>query len=568
VNTQFSILRRYLPLAIATLLLATLVAGWSETRGQKSGARRMAQVTDWSARHVLYSQTESWRARAAIQRDPRAYWSYTRMAHAAPAREGHGDMMIRVRPVSPKKTVPTRPDWSVSLGAGGTAKNMYPAKYSFDVNATPDCTNDYAVFAINAVPGSGQANIAAFNNLYSGTTGGTGVCGSGSATPYWAYQVSTVALPTSPILSLDGTKVAFVDGDNPAVFHVLTWTANQGTVTAPATPTGAQIVDVTLTGATTDTNSSPFMDYVDDAVYVGTDNGLLFKITGVFNGTPALAGAPWPLTVGAGGFVLSSPVYDFGTGNLFVGGADGNLYGFTSAGAAITGSPLQVGSGAAFGGIVDGPIDDVVNGLLYVTTGENAGASSAVLVQTGTSSFSTVETAGIGTNGVVNIHSGVFNAAYFSESTNMIGTTSEWFFYVCGVETIGLKAPELYRVGFNASRVMNATVNGYDQGLSSQNNVECSPLSELMNGVDRLFLGLPTTSPVVESFDISTSISPTATVSSAIVPGGTSAIIVDNVSAEAQASSIYFSTLAGGPGTLPCGTGNFCAVKLTQGGLQ
>ena len=47
--------------------------------------------------------------------------------------------------------------------------------------------------------------------------------------------------------------------------------------------------------------------------------------------------------------------------------------------------------------------------------------------------------------------------------------------------------------------------------------------------------------------------------------GGVSAIVVDNVSVQAQASSIYFTTLATSNN---CGTGTFCAVKVTQAGLQ
>ena len=49
--------------------------------------------------------------------------------------------------------------------------------------------------------------------------------------------------------------------------------------------------------------------------------------------------------------------------------------------------------------------------------------------------------------------------------------------------------------------------------------------------------------------------------------GGTSGIVVDNISSAAQAASIYFTTLAAGTNA-NCGTGNFCAVKLTQSGLQ
>ncbi len=84
---------------------------------------------------------------------------------------------------------------------------------------------------------------------------------------------------------------------------------------------------------------------------------------------------------------------------------------------------------------------------------------------------------------------------------------------------------------------------------------------------DRLFLGL-LTAQEIESWDISTNTYPAGQISSAIVPGGTSGIIVDKVSVEAQASSIYFTTQAPAPYFTPCGTGNFCAAKLTQGGLQ
>jgi hypothetical protein len=48
--------------------------------------------------------------------------------------------------------------------------------------------------------------------------------------------------------------------------------------------------------------------------------------------------------------------------------------------------------------------------------------------------------------------------------------------------------------------------------------------------------------------------------------GGTSGMIVDNDSTAGQASSLYFGTQATSP-TL-CGTNTYCAVKLTQSGLQ
>ena len=48
---------------------------------------------------------------------------------------------------------------------------MFPAKYSFDINATPSCTNDYVVFGLNVAGATpGQANLVGVTNLYSGST--------------------------------------------------------------------------------------------------------------------------------------------------------------------------------------------------------------------------------------------------------------------------------------------------------------------------------------------------------------------------------------------------------------
>lgn len=552
--------------SLALIVFAAFLATGTEGIVKKTTpTRAMGQIVDWSSRHVLYPQGLSLRALAMSQRDPRAYWNYLNLMRAAiqpKILQSKGPL----RPPPRKHRPAPRPDWSVSLGAAGTAANMYPAKFSFDVNAAPSCASDYVVFAINTTPSATQANIAAFNNLYSGPTSSCGAIT--AATPLWAY-IAGAQIATSPIISLDGTKVAWVDDASPAVFHLLAPGPGQGTVGAPATPIptgpGTQILNVTLTGATTDSNSSLFMDYFNGVGYVGTDNGLLFKINNVFTG-PTLAGGAWPVTVGTG--VLTSPVIDFGTGNILVGSSDGKLYGFTASGTPITGSPLAVGSGGANGGIVDGPILDVVNGLVFVTTGENAAAANAVVVQTGTANFSTVNVAPLGNNNTAMLHDGAFNNAYFNAATNMTGTTNEWFFYACGVAVNPGTSPVLYRVGFNGNpRQMNTTVDATTVSLSANAGEQCSPITEFNNGVDRIFLGLMTAARV-EFFDVSTTTAPVLGGTGAVAPvaeaGGTSGIIVDNTSAITQASSMYFTTQAS---SANCG-GNFCAVKLTQGGLQ
>jgi hypothetical protein len=52
--------------------------------------------------------------------------------------------------------------------------------------------------------------------------------------------------------------------------------------------------------------------------------------------------------------------------------------------------------------------------------------------------------------------------------------------------------------------------------------------------------------------------------------GGTSGIVIDNVSGAGQASSIYFSILRNSTGAHRCGgiNGVGCTVKATQSGLN
>jgi len=63
-----------------------------------------------------------------------------------------------------------RVDWGTSLTPGGSnGVGQFPAKFTFDVTAAPDCVNDFVAYNnvanfTNTVPGP---NIAAFNHLYS-----------------------------------------------------------------------------------------------------------------------------------------------------------------------------------------------------------------------------------------------------------------------------------------------------------------------------------------------------------------------------------------------------------------
>jgi hypothetical protein len=432
---------------------------------------------------------------------------------------------------------------------------MFPAKFSFDPGAPPDCTNDYVVFGLAAAGVTGgKANLVAFNNLYAGTGG---LCGA-APTVMFAYNITTAGtgrILTSPILSLDGKKIAFVESlGTSAVFHVLTWTAGQGTIGNAHSPT---MTSLTFSAAANCTTSSPWIDYGNDIVYLGADNGNVYKITGVFKGTPTLAGAPWPVTVSTN-FHLTPPVLDSGLGLLMVGSANGNLYQIKTATGAL--SALAVGSGPS-SGIVAAPIVDVTNGTTFVVSANDG--TTAVLVEANTASMTqlTKGRIGLGAHGgtALTLHDPAFSNNYYT-------TPSSGVIRLCGTgaaDTI----PRQYAFGFTG-RTMHS-IPAFSQQLPTNpvnsTAARCTGWTEFFNpniggGTDYFFFGL---SPdctaaggaggcVAEITDNN----PT-TVVTRTVTNGPSQIVVDNFSSAGQASSIYFT--AEGVNT---------AYKFTQNGLN
>ncbi len=454
------------------LLLAALglAAGFTASASAQGFARPDGSIPvpiDWSSRHVIFTGGYTPEQMVKTWNEPRAYAQW--LLHGnAPADSGL--LRRRLRAWEPERRRPSRDmrrDWAVSLGAGGVAQGMWPAKYSFNVNATPSCTSDFIVFPINAstgntranvvgtfsttaVAGTGtveftvtptggtavslsltastttntgtdfevsttagaagaasnatnlatainrnlggsalgrivatastanhtvtvyaltpgtrvaltvpatvtglswgtvttgtngaQANIVAFNQLYSGS--GTPLC---LTNPKFIFSYASGVGPvaTSPGLSVTGAEVAYVENDPNigAILHVLTFGSgsteygtsagctgnNNGGSTLPTCATspvipgstsGSTATDVMLplglvaanaaTGVAgaADSFSSPFTDYANDTTYVGDNNGYLYAITPTFNGTPAYAGN-FPVHVNA-----TAPVSDIPT---------------------------------------------------------------------------------------------------------------------------------------------------------------------------------------------------------------------------------------------------------------
>src|SRR5438445_3335417 len=459
-----------------------------------------------------------------------------------------------------RPTIPLKRDWNVALGTGKVAFGMSPVKYSLDANAPPDCINDYAAFGLNvAGVTGGQANFVGLNNLYSGPGG---LCGSGSPTVLFAYNTTTTAggaVITSPVLSLDGTKIAFVESATGAVvFHVLTWSSGPGNGTSPtnsADPGVGNSASMTsLTYASiTNTRSSPWVDYNADVAYVGADDGNLYKITGVFNGTPTLAGAPWPITVSANRR-LTAPVLDQVTRNIFLGDGRGFLFSVNVDSPGLRAS-LAVGlAGAVHPAIIDGPLVDSDNGTVFAVSSNDG--TSAVVVQADTGTLAQLTRARIGqgsTGGfTANLYGGAFSNDYFNNPAS--GSL-----FLCGTGAAD-QTPWRHSFGFTG-RILNANPSSSGQILNFIDS-RCSPITEFFNpnigaaGTDFFFWGM--TSNCVAAVGCIMSRTNSGVVLTVSESDGTSSIIVDNISTAAHASSIYFST-EGPPRR---------AVKLTQNGLQ
>ncbi len=438
----------------ATLLTTfALTAGFTASAFGQRFARPDGSVPvprDWSAKHVLFTGGFTPEQAAQMWNEPRAYAQWLLHGNAP---EGSGLVGKPPMPRRPRRKArggAMKKDWAVALGAGGVAQGMSPAKYSFDVNATPSCSSDFVVFPINAptrntrahvvgtfsaepaagnttaitvtptggtavtltltssaisntglnfevsstvatnatnlaaainrnlsstavhlvaavasgntitvyalTPGTrvtltdantltnfswgtvtagtngAQANIVAFNQLYSGS--GASLCGLTNPEFIFSYASGVGPVATSPGLSLAGTKISYVENDPNigAILHVLTFGSgsteygasascasnNNGGATLPTCATNPVIPGSTSGSTATDfmlplglvaanaatgvagaadSFSSPFIDYATDTTYVGDNNGFLYSITPTFNGTPAYAGGNFPVHV-------------------------------------------------------------------------------------------------------------------------------------------------------------------------------------------------------------------------------------------------------------------------------
>jgi hypothetical protein len=160
----------------AALLLASfgLAAGFPASLFGQAFARPDGSIPvpfDWSSKHVVFTGEYTPEQAVETWNEPRAYAQWHLHGNAAAgsglvrpelvrlgrARSGLVPRRPRVPPMHSR--APMKKDWAISLGAGGVAQGMWPAKFSFNVNATPSCTADFVVFPVNAPTGSTRATV-------------------------------------------------------------------------------------------------------------------------------------------------------------------------------------------------------------------------------------------------------------------------------------------------------------------------------------------------------------------------------------------------------------------------
>lgn len=469
-------------------LLVLVASGWFLT-GQAASPVAQGFPTDWSHHHMVFSRPANPQIAARIEADPR-YWQQFARRNVTRVLSEDGSNPAEVSMSVLRKALRTsaHPDWSENLGSGASVgAGNFPAKYTFQIT-TANCASasapDYVVFTTGLVGSSTQASIVGFDNLYSGCTGTV-------PQTYWGYNTGGQIL-TSPVISLDGSQVAFVQStagpSGQATLVVLKWKAGTGTVGAPVTLAAVSnssyracvapcmtTVPLRTSGnvAVDDRTSSAVPDYTNDALYVGGTSSWLHKVSGVFSGTPG--------EVTSGGFpvqlfptnanTLFSPALDPVTGNIIVGDAGGYLYRVSSTGSVTRSAQLDHAVG-----VVDAIVDPSVGVIYAFVSNDNStncagGPCSGVyfLSENFTAGASGTEArAGTSSAAPATLYQGDFDNSYLNSSTatgNM---------YVCG-NTGG--APTLYQIPLS-----NGTPGTVVTGpVLSSGTTGCSPTTDISN---------------------------------------------------------------------------------------
>ncbi|MGB7022490.1 MAG: hypothetical protein WBD73_01710 [Candidatus Acidiferrales bacterium] len=586
---------------------------------------------DWSTHHVIYTRNGSADDMVKVRDDPRFlnnvllhYMRERRSQNQPPASAGWNESgeeenglsedrsdtdkqdlqplslweRLKPRPTPPPRNKHSKVDWAVSLGGGGgisgTAVAESPAKYTFSTSGTPSCS-DFVVYltAANNVKVGTQADLVGLTNLYTDSAG-DGYCPGTGPTFLFSYAIvgttgfGKYGSSLSPVLSLDGTKVAWIQGGgtNAATLHVTTWATGSGQGTNATTGSVAvngASSDIVLaytatSGCTgtlkTDSDSDMYVDYSSDTAFVSADNGILYDISGIFHGTPTVK---FCITVNASaGSHMGGAVYDSLLNEVFVSDSS-TVYAYTVGGTSFTLAASRKYAASAQSYAASAPVLDAFNGFIYMfTTYDNEATAHTSVAQLPTSLASVVYVplGPVGTTPSVELNHGAFDNSYYNFGLANAAST----LYSCGTDSTTSSAQDLFAIKFNSvTGVINPTpAMAANRHVNPGGNAGiCSPITEFFDGTtDRIFVGMgdffADGANVVQMWNVTSRLTSTAetyTAEAAGYQGGTSGFTVDNNASPTtypQAESVYFYTLAESTSAATCGASLYCAVKLTQ----
>src|SRR5271155_5810176 len=237
---------------------------------QQATHTRIALVTDWSSRHLIFSTPTTAEKLAEAWQDPRYRQQWLRRnMHPAPPTDGEetngatglSSAAESSEAASISEGTPggswggslgggrgkqnLKRDWSSSLGPGATiGADTYPAKFSFDTT-TASCANDFVAMGTSVAGAAAGATAAA-----TGTFSSTGPDDGDSVTlTYGSGSVATVTASAAEAASVMGTFTANTSTGQTATIGSLTvHSVPGGQVTFTGEPAAGDTVTV---GSTT-----------------------------------------------------------------------------------------------------------------------------------------------------------------------------------------------------------------------------------------------------------------------------------------------------------------------------
>ena len=150
-------------------LLGLLFAGWALT-GKAAGPFAEGVPTDWTHRHVIFSQPATSLQANRVAEDPRYWQQWYRQNVWREVAAVPDSPLLPSSYLAHGLNGKVQRDWSENLGSGASAgAGNFPAKYSFGIttaNCSSATTPDYVVFNTGLLGSGSQASIVAYDNLY------------------------------------------------------------------------------------------------------------------------------------------------------------------------------------------------------------------------------------------------------------------------------------------------------------------------------------------------------------------------------------------------------------------